>query len=328
MEPDVVRLPLSFEEDDPVAKLYYGIDVISGLRLLPDSSVHCVVTSPPYYGLRDYGLPKSKWTEIEYAPLPGLSEIVIGPWEGCLGLEDNLEGYIGHLVAVFREVKRVLREDGICWLNLGDSYVQKNLMLVPHRVALALQADGWWVRSDVVWSKTNPMPESVTDRPTKSHEYVFLLTKSEQYFYDADAVMEESVQPDRERADRIGGNKHGQDTTKHSDGGVFYGGKTKNRRSVWTISTKPYSGAHFAVMPPDLAEICVKAGTHSDSGCTVLDPFSGSGTVGHVALSLGHNYIGIDLGRDFLPLARNRILGKKPGRRVKKAGGNLLDLLS
>jgi len=265
----------------------YVADVLDGLAELPDAAVHCCVTSPPYWGLRDYGEP------------------------GQLGLESTPEEYVENMVKVFRDVRRVLRDDGTLWLNLGDSYngsqqtggtnsisgkggsqphggilkqapglKPKDLVGIPWRVAFALQADGWWLRSDIIWAKPNPMPESVTDRPTKAHEYIFLLTKSQRYFYDADAVAEESVQEggwnsakdfatrenmtapeiakgaDLEKQRTRGFGTHHPDVDRN----------TRNRRTVWTIATKPYPEAHFAVFPPELPEICIKAGT-SEKGC-------------------------------------------------------------
>jgi site-specific DNA-methyltransferase (adenine-specific) len=291
-------------------------DCIAGLRTLPDASVHCCVTSPPYWGLRDYG------------------------HDGQIGLEATPDAYVARMVEVFREVRRVLLDDGTCWVNLGDSYAAgglsrhgydeerrkttenlvgtippqgraptppglkpKDLVGIPWRVAFALQADGWWLRQDIIWAKPNPMPESVRDRCTKAHEYVFLLTKSERYFYDAEAVSEKSVgrerfgnwikgQPCPDRQDN-----HRQDMAPTT---------TRNRRSVWTITTKPYSGAHFAVMPADLVEPCIKAGC--PEGGTVLDPFAGSGTTLAVAAELGRNAIGCELNPDYIELAERRIL--------------------
>ena len=248
-------------------------DCLSGLRTLTDASVHCCVTSPPYWGLRDYG------------------------HDGQIGLEPTPEAYVARMVEVFREVRRVLREDGTLWLNLGDSYAgggkgggsfeaerpgwtargrmdgyglkPKDLVGIPWAVAFALRADGWWLRQDIIWHKPNPMPESVRDRCTKAHEYVFLLTKSERYFYDAEAVKETSVTGKWDAMPPIGGVKH---AANKFHGGGLHTGKTpssegtRNRRSVWTITTKPYSGAHFAVMPPDLVEPCVRAGS-SERGC-------------------------------------------------------------
>ncbi len=251
-------------------------DVLERLREMPDESVHCVVTSPPFWGLRDYGC------------------------DGQLGLEGTPEEYVAKMVEVFREVKRVLRSDGTCWLNLGDSYgvannrnsgvrqvtvsqntprddslsyntgtyrripglKPKDLVGIPWRVAFALQADGWWLRSDIIWAKPNPMPESVTDRPTKAHEYVFLLTKSARYFYDADAVA--TVERWGQWTERVG-----EPTSAVSIAGASWCGTNPagaNRRTVWTITTKPYAEAHFATFPPELPEICIKAGT-SEQGC-------------------------------------------------------------
>jgi DNA modification methylase len=260
-------------------------DCIEGMRTLPDASVHCCVTSPPYWGLRDYGHDEQ------------------------IGLEATPEAYVARMVEVFREVRRVLRDDGTCWVNLGDSYAHntekhppqngkdpkmatcnrarasestgirkadatglpaKNLVGIPWRVAFALQADGWWLRQDIIWHKPNPMPESVTDRCTKAHEYVFLLTKSERYFYDAEALSEAASQSSGWAKQR----NNGVNTWKYnasaeriaatgqraSDTQGFGSEGRRNRRSVWTISTKPYSGAHFAVMPADLVEPCIKAG--------------------------------------------------------------------
>ena len=240
-------------------------DCLDGLRTLADGSVHCCVTSPPYWGLRDYGR------------------------DGQIGLEATPEEYVERLVEVFREVKRVLRDDGTCWLNLGDSYGSgKQLVGIPWRVAFALQADGWYLRQDVIWHKPNPMPESVRDRCTKSHEYVFLLTKSGRYFYDSLAVSEPLAESSIGRAgrkqrliDRTGVGTIGKQIAGGVDASHGYAGLalarngktgydlesgTRNRRSVWEIATKSYRGAHFATMPPQLAETCLRAGT-SEAGC-------------------------------------------------------------
>lgn len=320
-------------------------DCVEGMRTLADRSVHCCVTSPPYWGLRDYG------------------------HEGQIGLEDTPEAYVGRMVEVFREVRRVLRDDGTLWLNLGDSYAggggfspdapcnvkrrqmmaegthshgafrlgasqhvrnksggvkpqgvikPKDLVGVPWRVAFALQADGWWLRQDIIWHKPNPMPESVTDRCTKAHEYVFLLTKSERYYYDAKAVSEISVSgPDRRlrssifaKAGTQGGHARGAEYLE-SDG-------TRNRRSVWTVTTKPYSGAHFAVMPAALVEPCIKAGC--PEGGTVLDPFAGSGTTLAVAAELGRNAIGCELNPAYIELAEKRIKESRAGVAMFEGG--------
>jgi DNA modification methylase len=300
--------------EEPRATLYVG-DCREVLASLPAESAQCCVTSPPYWGLRDYGVP------------------------GQLGLESTPEEYVSRMVEVFREVRRVLRPDGVLWLNLGDSYSgtgksgggaqgqrwetagaasdvgkgtwkppppglkPKDLVGIPWRVAFALQSDGWWLRSDCIWSKPNPMPESVTDRPTKAHEYVFLLTKAETYFYNSEEAREPAVQAGRVRADKFGGSKYGEGV-KHSDGSVFTGADDRNLRSVWSIATQPYSGAHFATMPPDLARRCILAGTRL--GDVVLDPFSGAGTTGMVAMQQGRRFVGAELNEDYARLSVER----------------------
>jgi DNA modification methylase len=297
---------------------------------LPDGSINMCVTSPPYWGLRDYG------------------------HEGQLGLESTPEQYVANMVAIFREVKRVLRDDGTLWLNIGDSYAggggfapnaptnqaraagdkeawgkfnpagmdrmssrigtgklaiaaglkHKDLVGIPWMLAFALRADGWYLRQDIIWHKPNPMPESVTDRCTKAHEYLFLLSKSERYYYDSAAMQEQATQPDRKRMDRIGGNKYVEDV-KHGDGSVFTGANTRNRRSVWTVNTRPYRGAHFATFPPALIEPCILAGC--PKGGTVLDPFGGSGTTAEVALKNGRNVVLNELNPEYVKLAKARI---------------------
>lgn len=220
-------------------------DCLDGLRTLADGSVHCCVTSPPYWGLRDYG------------------------HDGQIGLEATPEEYVERLVEVFREVRRVLRDDGTLWLNIGDSYGSgKQLVGIPWRIAFALQADGWWLRQDIIWHKPSPMPEGVRDRCTKAHEYVFLLTKSERYFYDSEAVAEPSKTAGSKK--RFSSSRcvaSGRTATGlEATGEPMTVASTRNRRSVWTIATRSYKGAHFATMPPQLAETCLRAGT-SEAGC-------------------------------------------------------------
>jgi DNA modification methylase len=336
------------------------------LPTLPDESVHCVVTSPPYWGLRDYGV------------------------EGQLGLEATPQEFVDTMVAIFREVRRVLRDDGTLWLNLGDSYSQsgrggdkadslhqkqatnagsatvgrgsklhaglheaarhagavsrawsgkapeglkpKDLVGIPWRVAFALQADGWYLRQDIIWSKPNPMPESVRDRCTKAHEYIFLLSKSERYYFDAAAIAEpcvtgdnrssytdprdEATKPNLGKGPRkqrkpsgwvTGVGAHG---TIHRDGRAQEiehtetDGTTRNKRSVWTVSTKPFKGSHFATFPPALIEPCILAG--SKPGDVVLDPFGGSGTTGQVAENLGRKWLLIELNPEYADLCKAR----------------------
>ena len=261
-------------------------DSLEELAKFPDNVFQCCVTSPPYWGLRDYGI------------------------EGQIGAEMSLEEYIGKLVAIFRQVRRVLAGDGTLWLNLGDSYTSgnrtwrdsdkknparamgyraptpqglkpKDLVGVPWRVAFALQADGWHLRSDIIWHKPNCQPESVKDRPTQAHEYLFLLSKSEKYYYDYEAIKE---------------------PTKVNDG-------LRNRRTVWSINTEAFKDAHFAVFPPALVKPCILAG--SQPGSVVLDPFFGSGTVGEVCLDQGRQCVGIELNREYAEIARKRLAQRK-----------------
>jgi DNA modification methylase len=306
--------------------IHHG-DCLQVLATLPDNSVNCCVTSPPYFGLRDYGC------------------------DGQIGLEATPEAYVAKMVDVFREVRRVLRDDGTLWLNLGDSYASgqsnnggcsekstlgggggkyragskneaaynatkarpilhgvkpKDLIGIPWRVAFALQADGWYLRQDIIWHKPNPMPESVRDRCTKAHEYIFLLSKSARYWYDAEAVKENTDAPPdiRRRASTF--NKQGN-VGGHHGGAEIISTIGRNRRSVWTIATRPYKGAHFATFPPKLIEPCILAGCPKVG--VVLDPFNGSGTTGQVALQHGRNYIGIELNEDYIALTEKRLNG-------------------
>lgn len=304
------------------------------LATLPNESVHCVVTSPPYFGLRDYGV------------------------DGQIGLEATPADHIALLVDVFREVHRVLRADGTVWMNYGDAYCTgtaadrpattiegqhvpsgwakrsqsvrigtpqgfktKDLMLLPHRLAIALQEDGWWIRSDIIWHKPNPMPESVTDRPTCSHEHVFLLSKSERYFYDAQAARESSASPDDTGRGSSRYNFNRKNSKRAAVPGLRLGTHrpdradtdcdgTRNLRNVWTVATRPFGEAHFATMPPELAEPCIKAGC--PQGGTVLDPFGGAGTTGLVADRLGRDAILIELNPEYAALARRRIADDAP----------------
>ena len=261
-------------------------DCLDTLRRLPDASVQCCVTSPPYWGLRDYG------------------------HDGQIGLESTPEAYVARMVEVFREVGRVLRDDATLWLNLGDSYGDsKQLVGIPWRVAFALQADGWYLRQDIIWHKPNPMPESVRDRCTKSHEYVFLLSKSERYYYDAEAVAEPATAGTHITTEKsFGGQAAGAKVVPSGNqipGKQWSWGNTRNRRSVWTITPKPFSGAHFAVMPFDLADLCIRAGC--PEGGVVLDPFGGAGTVGLMADRRGRDAVLCELNPEYAELARRRI---------------------
>jgi len=310
--------------------IYQG-DVRDVLPTLDAGSVQCVVTSPPYWGLRDYGV------------------------DGQIGLEPTPDAYVETLVAVFREVRRVLRDDGTCWLNLGDSYAAtgksgggkqgekwtaigadytgpkggkwrpapaglkpKDLCMIPARVALALQADGWYLRSDIIWAKGlsfcpsyagSVMPESCTDRPTSAYEHVFLLTKQARYYYDAEAVREQAVYPDDRRTPFAPGqiDKRGDG---HDRGGGLQrteGVTGRNLRNVWAINPQPFSEAHFATFPMALVEPCIRAG--SRKGDLVLDPFAGSGTTGIVAARHGREFVGIELNPQYAQMAGESIDG-------------------
>jgi len=393
------------------------------LKTLPDESVHCVVTSPPYFGLRDYGT--AKWDggdaacdHVERkarndgdrqgvdgfrgnANAEGHADMGLLQFRDIcakcgarrvdrqIGLEPTPEEYVARLVEVFREVRRVLRDDGTLWLNLGDSYASsgrsdrkespgvgakqemkapgrkliweaggghnfswfipdgnggkikpKDLVGIPWRVAFALQADGWYLRQDIIWHKPNPMPESVRDRCTKAHEYLFLLSKAERYYFDARAIAQPITEsskgrlaqpnlPNQAGSDRVpgktngnmkavgprfGGNKYGDDGREESrtkSGNEYTGGDgLANRRSVWTVTTQPFSEAHFATFPPALIEPCIMAGC--PKGGTVLDPFAGAGTTGLVADRLGRNAVLIELNLDYCEMAQDRIRNDAP----------------
>lgn len=321
------------------------------LATMPDESVHCVVTSPPYFGLRDYNV------------------------VGQIGLETSPAEYVEQLVSVFREVRRVLRTDGTLWLNLGDTYASggrggnsthasstfhggkknqdasapvrrrkpplefksKDLMMMPARVAIALQEDGWYLRQDIVWSKPNPMPESIRDRCTKAHEYVFLLSKSSRYYYDADAIaepvspntharlsqdVEKQIGSERENGgQKTNGNMKavgrklaapgsGVKSNESFSNAVCLQVERRNKRSVWEITTKGFAEAHFATFPPELPEICIKAGC--PRGGMVLDPFGGSGTVGLVADRLQRDAVLIELNPEYAAMAERRVRGDSP----------------
>ena len=288
------------------------------LPTLPAGSVQCCVTSPPYYGLRDYGV------------------------AGQMGQESSPAEYVADMVALFREVRRVLADDGTLWLNIGDSYANpghskgnpgsgrnsaakaeigwvkpysktgeglknKDLIGIPWEMAFALRADGWYLRSDIIWHKPNPMPESCTDRPTSAHEHVFLFAKRDRYFYDADAIKETATASPRAVSSRSKATDKQQLEGRQLNGNLGWDRPEmgRNARNVWTIATQPYSSAHFATMPPALAERCIQAGTKP--GDTVLDPFGGAGTTGLVADRLGRSAVLIELNPAYAALGSNRI---------------------
>ena len=319
-------------------------DVMAGLAQVPDESVQCVVTSPPYWSMRDYGA------------------------DGQIGLEPTLDSHIEKLVAVFREVRRVMRKDGTLWLNYGDFYASapngrkaanivnddrgfvdkpvnnihahfkpKDLIPASWMLAIALQKDGWWLRRDIIWEKTNPMPESAKDRPATAHEYIFLLTKSERYFYDWQAVREPAVEPHAKREGfrkgshtnnssfyNSGRNSFCREDSKRSIPQIgqaqgthrpdrksgYLGDGKRNMRSVWKFCTTSLPIAHFATFPPELVERCLKAGTKE--GSMVLDPFGGAGTTGLVAGRLGRSCTLIELNPAYCDIARRRIDSDAP----------------
>ena len=297
-----------------VNKILFG-DCRETLKTI-DTKAQMCVTSPPYYGLRNYGGEDKQ-----------------------IGMEQTPEEYIEQLVDVFRSVRDVLTDDGTLWLNIGDTYYNyrsdgnypkqtvsrtkqdlpdfspvrgnklhnlksKDLIGIPWMLAFALRADGWWLRQDIIWNKPNPMPESVKDRCTKSHEYIFLLSKSKQYHYDNEAIKE-PVKQDWGTRDRTKGKYHNEGTGLQPHSGLTKSYTTKNKRSVWTVTNKPYKGAHFACFPPDLIEPCILAG--SEENDIVLDPFMGSGTTAMVAKKHNRNYIGCELHEDYASLQTDRI---------------------
>jgi len=318
--------------------------IINGNALhipLADETVQCAITSPPYFGLRDYDT------------------------KDQLGNEETIEKFVHNLVMVMRDVRRVLKPDGVLWLNIGDSYAgnktgksigktvkskrnanrwgggdravkglpAKNLMLIPYHLAIALQADGWWVRQDVIWNKPNPMPESVKDRCTKAHEYIFLLSKSMHYYFNSDAIKEPAVYSSDERKKRVKANHKSTPTKKRKDirakvSATSFKRKVKespppgqpkqhrqdrddveydehrNKRSVWTIATAPYKEAHFAAFPPKLVVPMILSGSRADD--IVLDPFAGTATVGEACIKHQRKFVGIELNPEYIKLARKR----------------------
>lgn len=348
---------------------------VETLKTLEANSVHTCITSPPYYGLRDYGT--ATWeggdescehTISHYADSlkPNVSRPIRDPKKrkACakcgairidkqIGLEDTPEEFIENLVLLFREVKRVLRDDGTLWVNIGDSYwggkgasgqsdseyqerraskgesfnrghhqiggskktrptdkkhpviKPKDLVGIPWMLAFALRADGWYLRQDIIWAKPNPMPESVKDRCTKNHEYIFLLSKSKHYYYDHEAIKEEAHSTDKSNRDRDNSKLNNTPGRTRMAGLKTNHYTTKNKRSVWNVSCKPFKGAHFAVFPPELIEPCVLAGC--PKGGTVLDPFGGSGTTAGVALKHGRKAILCELNSDYVDLIPKRI---------------------
>lgn len=339
-------------------------DTLTTLKKLPDASANVCVTSPPYWGLRDYQT--ATWvggdsnckhkkptrqgkTGQRASRTTGHDDFYSIVCARCgarrvdkqLGLEATPEEYISKMVAVFSEVKRVLRDDGTCWINIGDSYAgpacnnrggmskigggqkdkdgaalfsgrkgtveglkAKDLVGIPWMLAFALRESGWYLRQDIIWAKPNPMPESVRDRCTKAHEYLFLLSKQRSYYYNAEAIKEPGAEPNRNRYERIGG-KNGH-TVRHSEGGMISCSKKRNKRSVWMVTPQPYRGAHFAVFPLALVEPCILAG--SPRYGTVLDPFCGSGRAAIASLLNSRSFIGIDLSPKYCRMARRHIL--------------------
>lgn len=345
------------------AKILVG-DVRSRLAEISDKSVQCVVTSPPYWGLRDYGT--ATWTggtaecthrrmskksasgfQNKVPTSDGLYKKICKDCgaervDNQMGLEQTPLDYVAQLVKVFREVRRVLKDDGVLWLNLGDTYngakvgntnenvgakrhatdsfakplwrdlKPKDLVGIPWRVAFALQDDGWYLRQDIIWAKPNPMPESVTDRCTKSHEHIFMLTKNAKYYFDNQAIKEPSANLGKTKI-KFGGTKYGDsDDPKHAtkSGNEYTDTGLRNKRDVWTIPVRPFKEAHFAVMPEAIVEPCILASSRPAD--TVLDPFTGSGTVAVVSLRHNRNFIGTELSPEYAQIALNRIKDANP----------------
>lgn len=349
-------------------------DCLEVLKTLPDNSIDCCVTSPPYYGLRDYGTgewvggdpdcdhvanpnaTKRQGNEDFNINRPSSEETItkgfyqtVCPKCGAvredkqIGLEETPEQYIQRLIDVFREVRRVLKDDGTLWVNIGDSYCNSNgfarasdsfqrkgrndapandrnlsalhnsglktkdLIGIPWMLAFALRKDGWYLRQDIIWHKPNPMPESVKDRCTKSHEYIFLLSKQPQYYFDYEAIQEDAVSKDCNANIRFGGNKYGDNKDKHFQiysGNEWVPTDKRNKRDVWSVTTKAIKEAHFATFPEALIKPCILAGCRI--GGVILDPFFGSGTTGRVAESLNRNYLGIELNPEYIEIGKRR----------------------
>ena len=346
-------------------------DVRQRLKDIPDNTVQACITSPPYWGLRDYGT--ASWdggdpncdhlgkpmatkaninrncgtgNDVKNATAREFFKDVCGRCgakrrDQQIGLEQSPAEYVAEMVAVFEEVRRVLKDDGVLWLNLGDSYVgtgskgdckdpkyaegrngqtvainnkvqglkSKDLVGIPWRVAFALQEAGWWLRQDIIWHKPNPMPESVTDRCTKAHEYLFMLTKSPRYYFDNETIKV-PVKQDWGTRNRTNGKYHNDGTGLQPHSGLEKSYEKANKRSVWSINTKPFKGAHFAVMPEALCEPPILASSREND--LILDPFTGSGTVATVALRHKRNYIGIELNPEYVQIAINRITDDQP----------------
>lgn len=329
----------------------YKIHLGSCLEVLKDlehGSIQTIITSPPYFGLRDYHIKPVIWPEVSFSPISLLPAITIPKQTVSLGDEEDIWSYIGHLIAIFREAKKVLRDDGTFWLNLGDSYSgsmkgvmgdgsvvggskqrtnkgsvygtfkkpelhsglkNKDLMGIPWRTALALQADGWYLRSDIIWAKPGPMPESVKDRPTKAHEYVFMFSKSEKYYYDIDIIREKTKMDSLQKLKRnpvnnIQGNMSDRGVTRTTEGLSLKTALEKehplgsNKRSVWVVNQSNFPGAHFATFPEALVEPMVLAGCPENG--VVLDPFTGTGTVGVVCSRHKRRFVGIEINEKYV----------------------------